>query len=188
MDTDTATPPPSGMTLDALWKLMERVEGSISGVNSKASILFYLNGFLLANLALQWPRFFASLKAGGAHAGIVALAAVLAMGVAVLGIMASLWASYSAILPGNVAQGKVTGPLSLVFFAHISSRTAVQYREAVEACTEAELRADLQTQIHSLSVIVHAKQRRMRLAVQAAMFLSIPGLMVLMGLYLLRAG
>lgn len=183
---DTKEPRP-GFTIDVLLKLMERVEASIAGINSKASILFYLNGFLLTNLVLQWPRFFGSLRGHAASSGLVA-AAVGAMAVAVLGIMISLWLSYSAILPGNVSQGKVDGPLSLVFFAHIANRDVESYRRAVELCTEAELREDFARQLHSLSLLVHTKQRRMRLAVQAAMFLSIPGLMILMGLYLLRAG
>ena len=176
-----------GISTDALWKLMERVEGSITGVNSKASILFYLNGFLLTNLAFQWPRYSTALQGTGPNAHWTIAAAVLAMLVAVSGIMTSLWASYSAILPGNVGGHRSDGPSSLVFFAHIADRTVDEYRAALEACTETELRADLQRQIHSLAVIVHAKQKRMRLAVHSAMNLSIPGLVVLLALYLLRA-
>lgn len=183
---DTKEPRP-GFTIDVLVKLMERVEASITGINSKASILFYLNGFLLTNLVLQWPRFFGLLRGHAASTGLVATA-MGTMGVAVLGIMISLWLSYSAILPGNVRLGKVEGPLSLVFFAHIASRDADAYWREVESCPEPALREDFARQVHSLSTIVHIKQRRMRLAVEAAMFLSIPGLVVLMGLYLLRAG
>lgn len=175
-----------GFTVDVLIKLMERVEASITGINSKASILFYLNGFLLTNLVLQWPRFFGSLKGHTASEGLMTVA-VAAMAVAVLGIMVSLWLSYSAILPGNVSQGKIEGPLSRVFFAHIASRDGDTYWQEVQTCSEPALREDLARQVHSLSSVVHTKQRRMRLAVQAAMFLSIPGLVVLMGLYMLRA-
>lgn len=130
MDTKDVRP---GFTVDVLIKLLERVEASITGINSKASILFYLNGFLLTNLVLQWPRFYGSLKGHTATAGLMAVA-LLAMAVAVLGIMVSLWLSYSAILPGNVSQGKVEGPLSRVFFAHIASRSADAYWREVENC------------------------------------------------------
>jgi hypothetical protein len=175
-----------GITTDSLWKLMDRVEASITGVNSKATILFYLNGFLLTNLALQWPRLFQVLKGSSGSAGVAGSVAVAAIGLSAIGTTVSLWASYSAILPGNIARQKASGPKSLVFFAHVSQRTPEEYSQAIGACTEPELREDLIRQIHSLAVLVHTKQKLMRLAVQSAMSLSIPSLVILLALYLVR--
>lgn len=171
-----------------LWKLMDRVEQSINGINSKASILFYLNGFLLTNLALQWPKFQAGLQGKGHSLGISGTLAVIAMAISVLGASLSLWASYSAILPGNISHRNLPKRLSLVFFAHIAARSPEEYRSALDACDEETLREDLVRQIHSLSVVVHRKQMLMRGAVQSAMILSIPSLIVLLAVYLGRVG
>jgi len=167
---------------DFLKYVIGRFDFYIGTTNSKAALLLAFNTFLSSAIVLKWP----DLSKGFAGHPVLLKAAMLFLGAAACGCLASLWATFEVVNPFLKSPESPGEYHSNVFFGHVARHAGgEEYLRAVEQQKPSQRTNDFGNQAHAVAQGVIRKFRWMKVAVGLILFVEIPALG---GILLLKIG
>lgn len=157
---------------DLLWRVIGRFDFYIGSTNAKAALLIAFNTFVAGGVLLKsvdiW-NLFGDYKAPAALASIALLVAALAA-------LVSLWFTFKVIRPYLDSERDPNKYHSMIFFNHVAEWSSDRYCDELVKLDEACLEADLARQAHALAKGLRLKFEDMIFAVNAVIWVQLPAL------------
>jgi hypothetical protein len=174
------------VTTDLLLRILQRFDYYVGTTSSRAPIIMTFNTFVITGIVVKWHDM---LSQFGRHGLVVVLAGVLLALVAFASLVSLRFIflvirPFQPARPPDVSARGARGE-SLFFFDDVSRVGSVDaLRARADRYDEAELRADLISQLRDVAASVTDKYRYLHIATAAILYVQIPAIALLLVLQL----
>ena len=163
--------------IECLWKTIARLDNYVSWTNNKATIILAFNTFILGGIILKWSTL---IEMYGGNKTLESLTYFL-LSIGALSSIFSIYKLFEVINPYLFSHSVPEKYHSKIFFDHISQfNSKEEYSAIINDLSYEKQLEDLCYQVHSISLGLDSKYKKLKTAIDTILYLLLPTLSIIL--------